>query len=131
MASLELHAMSIFGLSIHDEPMSIRDLIEGYRREIRDSDLPPSRAAEILTKLTALMGNVLDEIRDAEMAFNVVLLGYLDSEKAANRAKLRAQTTPEYTRAKQAKDTHTVVVEMIRSLRQVLRTQGDEMRLSR
>jgi hypothetical protein len=111
--------------------MSVRDLIEGYRREIRDNELPPSRAAEILTKLTALMGNVLDEIRDAEMAFNVVLLGYLDSEKAANRAKLRAQTTPEYTRAKQAKDTHTVVVEMIRSLRQVLRTQGDEMRLSR
>ena len=110
--------------------MSVRDLIEGYRREVRDTDLPPIRAAEVLTRLTALMGNVLSEIREAEMNFNVVLLGHLDTEKAANRARLRAQTTPEYTRMKEAKDTHVVLVEMIRSLRQVLRTQAEEMRLS-
>lgn len=111
--------------------MSVRELIEEMRREVRDKDLPPQRAAEITTKLTALLGNVLDEIRDAEMAFNRVLLTHLDAEKKANRARIVAQTTPEYARAKQAKDTQVVVLEMIRSLRQVLRTQTEEMRLTR
>lgn len=111
--------------------MSVRELIEALRREVRDTDLPPTRAAEVLSKLTALMGNVLEEIRDAEMAYNRVLLKFLDSDEAANRARIRAQTTDEYTRAKAAKDTHVVVVEMIRSLRQILRSQETEMRLSR
>lgn len=111
--------------------MSVRDLIENIRREVRDTDLQPTRAAELLTKLTALMGNVLSEINDAEMAYNRVLLDLLDQEKKANRAKIRAATTPEYSRAKQAKDTQVVVVEMIRSLRQILRTQAEEMRMTR
>jgi hypothetical protein len=77
-------------------------MIEQLRREVRDTDLPPTRAAEVLSKLTALMGNVLEEIRDAEMLYNRVLLAHLDSDEAANRAKIRAQVTPEYTRANDA-----------------------------
>lgn len=111
--------------------MTVRDLIETIRREVRDSDLSPTRAAECLTKLTALLGNCLQEIREADMAFNVVLLSHLDSEEAANRAKIRAQTTPEYQRAREARDTKDVVLEMIRSLKVVLKTQTEEMKLSR
>lgn len=110
---------------------SVRDLIESYRREIRDTDLVPERAADLCAKLTALLGNVLGEIRDAEMAYNKVLLGLLDSEEKANHAKIRAQVTPEYQRWKEAKDAHTVTQELIRSLRQILRTTAEEMRLSR
>jgi hypothetical protein len=110
---------------------SVRELIEDMRRELRDDDVPPQRAAEILQRLTALLGNVLQEIREADMAYNRVLLGYLDSEMKANRAKIHAETTPEYARAKEAKDTNTVLLEMIRSLKVVLKTQAEEMRLSR
>jgi len=111
--------------------LSIRDLIDSYRREIRDEDLTPERAADVLTKLTALLGNVLTEIREADMDYAKVLISYLDTEEAANRATIRAHTTPAYTRAQEAKHTHVVVVELIRSLRQVLRTQSEEMRLTR
>lgn len=108
-----------------------RDLIEVMRREIRDTDLQPARASELLAKLTALVGNVLSEVRDAEMDFNKVLMGCLDSEGSGVRARIKAQTSPEHSRYREAKDAYTVVVELIRSLRQVLRTATEEMKLTR
>jgi regulator of sirC expression with transglutaminase-like and TPR domain len=111
--------------------LSVRDLIEEMRRELRDEDVSPARSAEILQRLTALLGNVLGEIREADMAYAHVLLTHLDSEEAANRARIRAQTTPEYSRAREAKDTHAVVMEMIRSLKIVLKAQTEEMRMTR
>lgn len=111
--------------------MSVRDLIEEMRRELRDEDVTPTRATEILQRLTALLGNVLQEIRESEAAFNGVLLAYLDSDEAANRAQIRAKATPEYARAREAKDTLTVLQELIRSLKVILRAQAEEMRLTR
>lgn len=111
--------------------MSVRELIETYRRELRDEDVPPLRVAELLQKLTALLGNVLEEIREAEAAFNLVLLQYLDSDEAANRATIRAKTTPEYARAREAQDAQKVLMELVRSLKTVLRAQQEEMRLTR
>lgn len=111
--------------------MSVRELIESYRREIRDSDLQPHRAAELLTKLTALLGNVLQEIREADMDYAKVLLALLDSEEKANHATIRSKTTPEYSRAQEAKHAHTVVMELIRSLKTVLKAQTDEMKAMR
>jgi regulator of sirC expression with transglutaminase-like and TPR domain len=111
--------------------MSVRELIESYRRELRDEDLSPNRAAEVLQRLTALLGNVLSEIREAEAAYNLVLLTALDADEAANRATIRAKTTPEYARSREAQDTQKVLVEMIRSLKVVLKSQQEEMRLTR
>lgn len=113
------------------ERVSTRELIESYRREIRDTDLQPDRAAELLTKLSALYGNVNDEIREADMDYNVVLLKHLEGEEAANRAKIRAQTTPEYMRAREAKDTLKVVDEMTRSLKYFLKAKEGEWRATR
>ena len=111
--------------------MSVRELIEEMRRELRDEDVPPARAAEILQRLTALLGNVLQEIRESEAEFNGVLLKFLDSDEAANRATIRAKHTPEYARAREAKDTLTVVTELIRSLKVILKAIETEMRLTR
>jgi len=110
--------------------MTVRDHIESIRREVRDTDLLPDRAAELLNQLSALLGNVLDEIRDADMDYAVVLLKHLDSEEAANRAKIRAQTTPEYLRSREARDTKEIVVELARSLKYYLRAKEDEYRLA-
>lgn len=110
---------------------TVRDLIESFRREIRDTDLQPDRAAELLTKLTALVGNCNDEIRVADAEYAAVLLGFLNSEEKANRAKIRAEISPEYQRKRQARDTKELVVEMIGSLKYLLRAKEAEMRLSR
>lgn len=111
--------------------MSIRELIHGYQREIRDTDLQPGRAAELLTKLTALMGNTNDEIREADAAYAMVLLTCLNTEDKANRAKIRAEISPEFARKREARDTKELVIELVRSLRHYLRCLQEEMRLSR
>lgn len=101
------------------------------QREIRDTDLQPDRAAELLVKLTALMGNTNDEIRQADQDYAMVLLKHLDGEEAANRAKIRAEISPEYQRKREARDTKELVVELVRSLKYLLKANEEAMRLAR
>jgi hypothetical protein len=111
--------------------MSVRELVKACQVEMRDTDIQPERAAVILAKLTALLGNCNAEIREADSAYAVVLLGYLDTEKKANRARILAETTPAYDRKREARDTKELVVEMVRSLKYCLRAAEEEMRLAR
>lgn len=111
--------------------MTIRDLVRQWQREIRDTDLMPDRAAELLTKLTAIIGNCNDEIRESDHDYSVVLLQCLDADEAANRAKIRAETTDEFSRKREARDTKELVVELVRSLKYFLKSKEEEMRLSR
>lgn len=110
---------------------SVRDLVNTIRNEVRDTEVSPERAAILATQLSALLGNIAAEIRDADMAFNGVYARELDTEKKANRAKIRAELTPEYRRKREAHDLHMVAVEMVRSLRKLQDTYREEMRLAR
>jgi len=110
---------------------TVREMVRQIQVEVRGGDLPPDRAREVLNTLTSLIGNCNDELREADMNYNVVLLKHLDTDEAANRAKIRAETTPEYARKREAKDTLTLVIEMVRSLKVVLKSQQEEMGLTR
>jgi hypothetical protein len=111
---------------------TIRELIRAIFREVREGDaLPPERAATLEVKLTALLANVLDELREADLDYRKLYLVHLRTEGKANRARIEAEATPEYERLREAKDTKELTLEMIRSLRQFLRSAGEEMRLSR
>lgn len=111
--------------------MTVREMVKQMQTEIRDTDVSPMRAAELLTKLTALVGNCNDEIRKADHHYAMILLTCLESDEAANRAKIRAETTNEYQRKREARDTKELVVELIRSLKYQLRAAEEEMRLAR
>lgn len=110
--------------------MTVRDLVAGMQREIRDTDLSRERACTLLAKLSALIGNCNDEIREADAEYAVVLLQYLDTEDKANRARIRAETSPEFQRKRQARDTRELVIELVRSLKYLIRSMSEEMRLS-
>jgi len=110
---------------------TVREMVHEIQTELRTTDVSPSRAAELLVKLTALMGNCLEEIRNADHAYALVLLGHLEADTAANRAKIRAETTQEYLWKRETRDTKEIVVEMSRSLKYLLRSQAEEMRLTR
>lgn len=110
---------------------SVRDLVLSMQTEMRTTSLEPERVCDLLGQATALIGNCSDEMRDADVRYNLVLLGYLDADEAANRARIRAETSPEYQRKRQAKDTKELVVEMVRSLKEISRAKRDEMQLSR
>lgn len=109
---------------------TVRALIRSIQTRVRDQDLPPAEAAELAVKLSALYGNVLDEVREAEMEFNNVLLTHMNGTEAANRAKIRAQTTDEYKRLREAQDTSKLVLELTRSLKSLVRLKQEEMRLT-
>lgn len=107
--------------------MTILQLITERQAEVRNSaDLLPERAAEILAELSALLGSVNDEIRKRDVAYNLKLLACYSEEQTANRAKIKAQTSEEYIRMREARDTKEVCIEMIRSLKYFLTSKKDE-----
>lgn len=110
---------------------SVRSMVKEIQREVVTGELLPERASSLLLRLTALLGSCSEEIREADATYAQVLLTYLDTETKANRAKIRAEVTPEYQRKREARDTHDLIVELIRSLRQFLRTLSEEMRLAK
>lgn len=110
--------------------MTIREHVQSFQSEIAGGNLAPQRAAEILTSLSALMGNILDEIQKREMEYNKFLLVCFDSEKKANRAKIVAEISPEYEAMRTAKNTLKVVEEMIRALKYLLRSLEEGYRQS-
>lgn len=109
--------------------VTIRGLVAEAQEEIRDTDLSPDRARARLAQLSALLGNCNDEIRKADALYGAVLLDCLNAEKKANRAKVRAECSPEYARRREARDTKELVIELVRSLKYLLRSVEEEMRL--
>lgn len=110
---------------------TVRELVHQMQREVRDTDLQPDRAAELLNRLCALTGNIADEIRQADMEYARVLLIHLEMEERANRAKIKAETTPEYLRKREARDLKELATEMIGSLKYYLRAKAEEIRDAR
>lgn len=111
--------------------MSVRERISAIQKELRDGDVLPARAREMLMTLTSLYGNCLQEVTRAKAAYTAVLAQCLDEEKKANRAKIRAELSPEYEALQQASNAEALAEEMIRSLKVVLRSTEEEMRLAR
>ncbi|HEX8030319.1 MAG TPA: hypothetical protein VF491_17715 [Vicinamibacterales bacterium] len=110
---------------------SVRQMVSAIQVEMRSGDVLPARAREMLMTLTSLLGNCNTELTRAEGAYTAVLAKCLDEEKKANRAKIRAELSPEFTAKQEARNTLTLVVELIRSLKVILRSVEEEMRLSR
>ena len=110
---------------------SIREMIREYENEILKGDLLPIRASEMLIEMSALLGNVLDKITETEMLYNQVLLKNYDSEKTANRAKIKSEITDEFKNMRDAKNTEKVLLEVIRGLKYFLRMKEDEYKAGR
>jgi hypothetical protein len=113
------------------EPQSVRERIKVIQVELRDTDVLPMRAREMLIELTALWGNCNDAVRSADAEYSVVLRDCMLAESKANRARIVAETSPAYARKREARDTTELAQEMIRSLKYYLRSSEEEMRLAR
>lgn len=109
---------------------NLRQMIKKRQNEVmsKEIDLCPARAAEILTEISALYGNVLDEVRIRQMAYNRVLKSIYDEEPKANRAKLKAEITQEFEDLLEVRGTEKLTIEMIRSLKYYLREKETELK---
>lgn len=110
---------------------SVRELVRERQKEIRDTDLQPDRAAELLVQLSALLGNISDEIREADLDYARVLWASYQAEAKANRAVILAETSPEYQRKREARDLQFLTIELVRGLKYFLRVKAEERREAR
>lgn len=110
---------------------TIRSLVRDIQVEVRDTELLPDRAADIVARLSGLYGNVIDEVRKTELLFNAVVRAYVNEGHPVNKAETLAKTTPEYERWREAKDTEKLTTQMSSSLKAMLRMKQEEMRLTR
>jgi hypothetical protein len=117
--------------SMSTTKVSVRERVNQIQKLLRDGAVTPDLTRESLVHLTALLGNVIEEERASDHEYKLVLLGCLQGDEAANRARIRAEVTPQYQRAREAKDTKDIVIEMIRSCKCYLRSLDEEMRLAR
>ena len=109
---------------------TVRELIGDIQRTVRDSvDLPPAEASALLNKLTALLGNVLTEVRVRETAYRSHFAECRRKFDKANAAKIEAESSPQYAAWREAQDTKVLTEQLIVSLRASVRLHTEEMRL--
>jgi hypothetical protein len=111
--------------------MTLRERVNEYQNEILVGEVLPDRAIEILKELSALYGNILDRIKDTQLAYNTILLTHLEIEKTANRATIKAQTTTEYQNFLEALNTKELVKKMISSLNRYTDYKKEELKVLR
>lgn len=108
----------------------LRERISSIQRELSTGALTPDMARENLIQLTALWGNVVDAKRHADHEYKLVLLGCMQGKKAANRARIEAECTPQYQALAELEDLADLVIEMIRSLKEFIRSLNEELRMT-
>ncbi len=115
-------------MSEEKSKQGLREIIVSIQNEVLSDELLPDRAAELLKKLSALLGNINDKIVETEFEYSKELLRQLDLEQKANRAKIKAETSDEYLAKQEARNLKELVIEMIRSLKYFLRAKAEEYR---
>jgi hypothetical protein len=106
--------------------VTVRDRIAAIHAQQLRGGTTPIQAAEWLSTLGALVGNVLTEIREAEADYNGVYVGWLEKVEKANRAKIYAERTPEYMRLREGRDLLKQVEHQMATLKYLLKAHEVE-----
>jgi uncharacterized membrane-anchored protein len=111
---------------------SVRELIGGIQRTVRDSaDLSPEKQSELLNKLTALLGNVLNEVRERETAYRIHYADCRRHSRKPTPRRSRRKRAAVRRKWREAQDLKTVTEQLIISLRSSVRLHTEEMRLAK
>jgi hypothetical protein len=107
-------------------------MIDEYRSRLLSSkDMHGDEASQILVELSALVGNVNEEIVVREMAYHRLLNDILSTPNMTSAAaKIRANASEEYEAWLRAKNSLTTIMEMIRGLKYRLKSLDEERRVS-
>ena len=107
----------------------VRAMLKEYRQRFLHSDgVTKLAASQALVEISALLGNVNDEIRKADQAYYLKFDELLSGEKMpVSRAEVRMRSSDEYMRLQEAKNEFEMAMELIRSLKYLIRALDDEM----
>jgi hypothetical protein len=110
---------------------SVRERVAAVQAELRDGTVQPPRARAMLMTLTSLLGNCNQELASSEAMYTAVLAKALEADEGVARARIRAESSPEYAARQEARNIRELVVELIRSLKVILRSVEEELRAAR
>lgn len=108
--------------------MNTKELIEKIQLEVIETDLSPLRAGELLAQLSSLLGNVTEALATVEMAYNIKMAEILKENPVVAKARIIAQTTKEYENLLRIGGYERTVLEMIRSLKYLIKIKMEEYR---
>ena len=91
-------------------------------------DLSDDEASRLLVELSNLTGNITEMIKNKTLAYNIVLLEYLEGEKYANRAEIRSEITPEYLEMIEAKNLEKWLDKVMSGIKYYLRIKEKEFK---
>lgn len=111
--------------------MNVEELVLAFQEEFAGTSPTPERLAEAVVQLSALLGTINSYILTAEVVFNKKLLEELNTEKAANKARIKAETSGEWIAYRKLKNLREVTIEMIRAAKYSIREQSEERREAR
>lgn len=109
----------------------LRDQIHRVLELSAQPDRAPHEMADLLVQLTALYASLSEEVITREFRYKSVLKAWHEKEQAASRAKIQAETTPEYREWKEAVTLEKALVEHIRSLKKGLDVRNNERWMTR
>jgi hypothetical protein len=96
-----------------------------------DGNVTPAYMRSALIELTGLAGSIADEQRKADQEYSFVLGQELHQHKTVAAARIVAETTSAFWRAREAKDIAEQVERMEMNCRHYLTSLNEEMRLAR
>lgn len=108
--------------------MNTRELIEKIQVEVITGDITPSRAGELVAQLSSLLGNVNVALNSLQMVYNKKLAEILKEQKTVTKAHIIAETTKEYEQLLDLKGIREMVMEMIRSMKILVKIKLEEYR---
>lgn len=112
--------------------MRNKEIIEKYRLELTSiKDLTVGRASEILVELSALLGSIVEEIREKDMAYiNSVAYFYQQNERPS-MVKIKLLTSQKYNEKIEARDNKSICSALIKSLTFYLKIKAEELKESK
>lgn len=114
--------------------VTVLKLINDIRTEmIDDHSVDAYQASDRLLRLTALLGNINEEIQGAETEYIAVLNSLIDDDPklAVEKVKIKAQSSEAYQHLQSSKRTYDMCVELIQALKYRIRVFQNEERESR
>jgi hypothetical protein len=113
--------------------MNLRELINTKLTRIKDTkDLQVGEASEILVELSALMGNINEEIKNRSDEYNRKLLDIVEQPKmSVAKAQIIIKTTPEWSNLETAKGYKEAMLESCRSIKYFIKCRDSEFEVSR
>ena len=109
---------------------TIRERIKTIQGQMVNGAFTPALVRDNLIHLTGLFGLVQMEHREADYDYHLVLDDLTTELKAVARARIRAATTPQYQRAREASDTEELVKQMIMASKKYLESLDNEVRMA-